>query len=67
MCANGACEQLKDKIKETDVVTQSVKQKGIIFGSFLGMVCVNSRKKPFKFWSIYDLATALSCTFVKFK
>ena len=49
MCANGACEQLKDKLKETDVVTQSVKQKGIIFGSFLGMVCVNSRKKPFKF------------------
>ena len=66
-CANGACEQLKDKIKETDVVTQSVKQKGIIFGSFLGMVCVNSRKKPFKFWSIYDLSTALSCTFVKSK
>ena len=33
-CPNGACEQLKDKIKEKDVVTQSIKLKGKIFGSF---------------------------------
>ena len=32
---NGACEQMKDKIKEKDVVTQSIKRKGKIFGSFL--------------------------------
>ena len=35
-CPNGACEQLKDKIKEKDVVLQSIKRKGKIFGSFLG-------------------------------
>ena len=34
-CPNGACEQMKDKIKEKDVVAQSIKQKGKIFGSFL--------------------------------
>ena len=34
-CLDGACEQMKDKIKEKDVVTQSIKQKGKIFGSFL--------------------------------
>ena len=34
-CPNGACEQVKDKIKEKDVVTQSIKQKGKMFGSFL--------------------------------
>ena len=34
-CPNGACEQMKDKIKEKDVVTQSIKQKGKMFGSFL--------------------------------
>ena len=33
-CPNGACEQMKDKIKEKDVVTQSIKRKGKIFGSF---------------------------------
>ena len=32
---NGAFEQMKDKIKEKDVVTQSIKRKGKIFGSFL--------------------------------
>ena len=31
---NGACEQMKDKIKGKDVVTQSIKRKGKIFGSF---------------------------------
>ena len=31
---NGAFEQMKDKIKEKDVVTQSIKRKGKIFGSF---------------------------------
>ena len=31
----GACEQMKDKIKEKDVVAQSIKQKGKTFGSFL--------------------------------
>ena len=35
-CPNGACKQLRDKIKEKDVVTQSIKRKGKIFGSFLG-------------------------------
>ena len=30
-CPNGACEQMKDKIKEKDVVTQSIKQKGNIW------------------------------------
>ena len=35
-CPNGACEQLKEKIKEKDVVMQSIKRKGKIFGSFLG-------------------------------
>ena len=35
-CPNGACEQLKDEIKEKDVVTQSIKRKGKIFGSFPG-------------------------------
>ena len=34
-CPNGACEQMKDKIKEKDVVTQSIQRKGKIFGSFL--------------------------------
>ena len=34
-CPNGACEQMKDKIKEKDMVTQSIKRKGKIFGSFL--------------------------------
>ena len=34
-CLAGACEQMKDKIKEKDVVTQSIKRKGRIFGSFL--------------------------------
>ena len=34
-CPNGACEQMKDKIKEKDVVTQSIKRKGRKFGSFL--------------------------------
>ena len=34
-CPNGACEQMKDKIKEKDVVTQSIKQKGKMFWSFL--------------------------------
>ena len=35
-CPNGACELLKNKIKEKAVVTQSIKQKGEIFGRFLG-------------------------------
>ena len=30
-CPNGACEQMKDQIKEKDVVTQSIKQKGKMF------------------------------------
>ena len=34
--SNGGCEQLKAKIKEKDVVTQSIKGKGKIFGSFRG-------------------------------
>ena len=34
-CPNGACEQIKDKIKEKDVVQQSINQKGKTFGSFL--------------------------------
>ena len=34
--SNGGCEQLKAKIKEKDVVTQSIKRKGKIFGSFRG-------------------------------
>ena len=34
--SNGGCEQLKAKIKEKDVVTQSIKRRGKIFGSFLG-------------------------------
>ena len=34
-CPNGTCEQVKDKIKEKDVVTQSIKLKGKIFGSSL--------------------------------
>ena len=34
-CPNGAFEQMKDKIKEKDVVTQSIKRKGKIFGSSL--------------------------------
>ena len=35
---NGACERFKDKIKEKDMVTQSIKRKGKTFGSFLGHV-----------------------------
>ena len=35
-CLSGACEQLKDNIKEKDVVTQSIKQKSKTFGIFLG-------------------------------
>ena len=34
-CPDGACEKMKDKIKEKDVVTQSIKQKGKRFGNFL--------------------------------
>ena len=34
-CPDGPCEQMKDKIKEKDVVIQSIKRKGKIFGSFL--------------------------------
>ena len=37
-CPNGACERFKDKIKEKDMVTQSIKRKGKTFGSFLGHV-----------------------------
>ena len=33
---NDGCEQLKDKIKTKDMVTQSIKRKGKIFRSFLG-------------------------------
>ena len=35
-CPTSGCEQLKAKIKEKDVVTQSIKGKGKIFGSFRG-------------------------------
>ena len=35
-CTNGTCEQLKDKIKEKNVITESIKRKGNTFGSFLG-------------------------------
>ena len=68
-CPNSACEHFKDKIKEKDVVTQSIKRKGKIFGSFLGhlWICLDSIKKPFKFKSICDSSTVLSCTFVIFK
>ena len=34
-CPNDTCEQMKDKIKEKDVVTLSIKQKGKIFASSL--------------------------------
>ena len=34
-CPNGACEQMKVRIKEKDMVTKSIKRKGKIFGSFL--------------------------------
>ena len=36
-CTNDTCEQLKVKIKEKDVITQSIQQKGDMFGSFLGL------------------------------
>ena len=66
-CPNGACERLKDKIKEKDVVTQSSKGKGTIFGYLLGHGILESSNKPFKFKSMCDSSTVLSCTFVIFK
>ena len=67
-CLKVACEESKDKIKEKVVVTQSIKRKGKIFRSFLGnMVCLDSSKKPFKFKSICDSSTVLSCIFVIFQ
>ena len=41
---NGACEQLKDKIKEEDVVTKSIKRKGKIFESFKNLTAGHSNQ-----------------------
>ena len=63
-CPNGACEQLKDKTKEKDLVTESMKRKGKMFGSSLmHRVYLDSSKKPCKFKSICDSSTVLSYTF----
>ena len=41
------CEQLKDKNKEKDVVTQSIKSKKARYLEALrDMVCLDSSKKP---------------------
>ena len=53
-------------MKEKDVVTQSSKGKGKIFG-LLGHGILQSSNKPFKFKSLCDSSTVLSCTFVIFK
>ena len=54
-------------MKEKDVVTQSSKGKGKIFGYLLGHGILQSSNKPFKFKSMCDSSTVLSCTFVIFK